>query len=493
VVKSIAHAALIPSARADANAAGACLEGPDARLDNATFAAAVETASRQLVAAGIGTTDVVAAMMRNRIEFVLLMFACWRVGAVLTPLNPGLTADEAAYQLDDSGARMVIADLACADRVVDHPLVFEPEFLRASSGAEAPAASADPNALALLIYTSGTTGRPKGVMLSHANLIAMARMWADWLAVTPAERCLLILPLFHVNGIMVSVVGPLLAGGSVVIGPRFDPTDFWRVVERVRPTYFSAVPTIVSALLALPESERPDASSLRFVACGGAPATAALLRGFECRYGAPVIEGYGLSECTVAATINPLDGARKPGTVGVPLPGQEVKVVDPAGASLPDGEAGEVLIKGPNVMLGYLNRPEATAETLRDGWLRSGDVGYFDQDGYLVLSDRIKDLIIWAGENISAKEVEEVLLSHAVVMQASVVGREHPHYGEEPVAFVALAPGAEAEAEELLEHCRGRLAKFKLPREIWIEDELPTNAVGKLVKGPLRERSRIRG
>jgi len=486
------HSALIPDRRAQDDPAGRCLDGPGVRLDNAAFAERVRAASVRLAAHGVGRGDVVAAMLPNRIELVVLLFAAWRLGATLTPINPALTSGEAAYQLADSRAVLAIAADDCAERIRDAvPLLLAPDALDAQAGDPAAAPPvADPDGLALLIYTSGTTGRPKGVMLGHDNVQAMAEIWVEWLDVTPADRCLLILPLFHVNGIMVSVVGPLSAGASVVLGPRFAADEFWAVVEREQPTYFSAVPTIVATLTALPQAHRPDTSSLRFVGCGAAPASAELLRAFEARYGAPVIEGYGLSECTVAVTINPLDGVRKPGTVGPALPGLEVAIVDEHGARVPDGEPGEVVIGGPTVMRGYLGLPEETERTLRDGWLHSGDVGYLDPDGYLVISDRIKDLIIWGGENISAKEVEEALLAHPAVLHASAVGRPHERYGEEPVAFVVLRPGSRTDAPRLLEHCRARLARFKVPRELWIEAELPVNAVGKLVKGPLRERVR---
>lgn len=486
------HAAQIPDRRAQDDPRGRCLDGPGVRLDNEQFAARVRAAAVRLSAHGVRRGDVVAVMLPNRVELVVLLFAAWRLGATVTPINPALTAAEAGYQLADSRAVLAVSDDERAERVRDSvPLLLRPEALDAQPGdGDPPALVADDHDLALLIYTSGTTGRPKGVMLGHDNVRAMAEIWAEWLGATAADRCLLILPLFHVNGIMVSVVGPLSVGASVVIGPRFVADELWDVVERERPTYFSAVPTIVSALTALPPDHRPDTSSLRLVGCGAAPASAELLRAFEARYGAPVIEGYGLSECTVSATINPVEGARKPGTVGLPLPGLEVAVVDPGGRRLPAGTPGEVVIKGPTLMRGYLGLPEETASTLRDGWLHSGDVGYFDEDGYLVISDRIKDLIIWGGENISAKEVENALLAHPAVLHASAVGREHEQFGEEPVAFVELRPGASADAAELVDHCRGRLAKFKVPREVWIEDALPVNAVGKLVKAPLRERVR---
>jgi long-chain acyl-CoA synthetase len=256
----------------------------------------------------------------------------------------------------------------------------------------------------------------------------------------------------------------------------------------VQPTFFSAVPTIYALLTAQPADVKPDTSSLRHVICGAAPMPAEAIRAFEARYGVPVVEGYGLSECTVVATANPMDGVRKHGTVGVPLPGQQVRVVDPKDAPLPAGESGEVVIQGPNVMRGYLGRPEETERTLRGGWLHTGDVGRFDEDGYLVLVDRLKDMIIRGGENIYPKEIEEVLYAHPSVFEAAVVGRPHAVYGEEPVAFVAFRDGATAQPDELIEHCRHSLARFKTPRAIFVEDALPKNPVGKIDKPSLRRR-----
>jgi acyl-CoA synthetase (AMP-forming)/AMP-acid ligase II len=402
------------------------------------------------------------------------MFAAWRLGAALTPLNPALTEEESDYQIADSGAAVVIAD---ADEVA-----------QAAPGGEPPTLRTEPGDLALLIYTSGTTGRPKGVMLDHANVAATTEMIVDWFEMTPADRCLLVLPLFHVNGIMVSVVSPLVAGGSTMIAPRFDAATFWDVVERERPAFFSAVPTIYAMLTAQPAEVRPDTSSLRHVICGAAPMPAAAIGAFESRYGVPIVEGYGLSECTVVATANPLRGPRKPGTVGVPLPGQRVRILDSRDEPVAAGESGEVVIQGPNVMRGYFGRSEETARTLRGGWLHTGDVGRFDEDGYLVLVDRLKDMIIRGGENIYPKEIEDVLYAHPSILEAAVVARPHSVFGEEPVAFVALAPGATADPDELIAHCKRSLARFKVPRAVYIEGELPKNAVGKIAKPALRRR-----
>ena len=287
-------------------------------------------------------------------------------------------------------------------------------------------------------------------------------------------------------------MSPLAAGGSTVILARFDPKTFWQQVEQHRPTYFSAVPTIYLVLNSLPPEVKPDLSSLQFVVCGAAPMPANAIHEFERRYRVPIVEGYGLSEGTVASTINPLHGKHKPGTVGLPFPGQEVAIAGDAGRHLPHGEIGEVVIRGPNVMRGYLGKPEATAKALRDGWLHTGDVGYLDADGYLVLVDRKKDMIIRGGENIYPKEIENVLHQHPAIQEAAVVGRPDPVYGEQPVAYVVLRPGAHATPDELIEHCRASLAKFKIPRGLYLMDSLPKNTIGKILKEPLRDDARSR-
>jgi acyl-CoA synthetase (AMP-forming)/AMP-acid ligase II len=304
---------------------------------------------------------------------------------------------------------------------------------------------------------------------------------------TGDTRSLLVLPLFHVNGIMVSVVSPLLAGGSAFVAERFHADSFWATVEKVRPSFFSAVPTIYAMLTSRP-GPPPDTRGLSFVICGAAPMPRQLIGEFEQRFGVPVVEGYGLSECTVCCTANPLHGLRKAGSVGRPLPGIDVGVVDGSDTLLPAGQAGEVVVRGPNVMRGYLGRPEESAQTLRGGWLHTGDVGRFDDDGYLTLVDRVKDLIIRGGENIYPKEIEDVLYAHPGVLEAAVVGQPDRVFGEQPVAFVALRDGFDVAPEDLIEHCRRSLARYKVPREVCIEATLPKNPVGKIAKPVLRTR-----
>ncbi|WP_371820950.1 class I adenylate-forming enzyme family protein [Tsukamurella sp. PLM1] len=341
----------------------------------------------------------------------------------------------------------------------------------------------------MLIYTSGTTGRPKGVRLDHANLTAQCISVIAALGLGPADHSLLILPLFHANGIVVGTLSPLLAGGRTTVAGRFRAETFFAQVERVRPTYFSAVPTIYQMLADLPADVRPDTASIRYGVCGAAPASVELLAKVEQRFGFPLVEGYGLSECTCVATVNPFDGPRRAGTVGPAIPGVTVRVVGPDGAELPAGEPGEVLIAGPNVMRGYLNRPEDTRTTLVDGWLRTGDIGRLDADGYLTLVDRAKDLIIRGGENIYPKEIEAVIYQLPQVAEAAVVGRPDPRFGEVPVLFVAPVPGGSIDADEVLAHAASRLAKYKLPAQITILSSLPKNPVGKLDKPTLRGRT----
>ncbi|WP_329045902.1 AMP-binding protein [Amycolatopsis sp. NBC_01488] len=473
------HIAVLPDERARRDPAGACLADDTAALTNSEFARKTLAAAAALRDRGIRAGDVVATLLPNRVELVVALFAAWRLGAAVTPVNPALTEPEARFQIEDSGARVVLGP-AGAD-LVTMP-VDELDGDATDAGLEG---TLTEDALALLIYTSGTTGRPKGVLLDHANLAAMTGMIIAGIGLGPDDHSLLILPLFHVNGIVVSVLSPLLAGGRATIAGRFRAETFLTTVERVRPTYFSAVPAIYARLCTLPADQTADLGSLRLVICGAAPMPAELISRFEQRFGVPLVEGYGLSEGTCASTLNPPAGPRKPGTVGLPLPGQRVALMTSGGALLGDGP-GEVVIQGPNVMRGYLNQPEATAATIVDGWLRTGDVGRFDADGYLVLVDRIKDMIIRGGENLYPKEIENALYAHPAVLEAAVVGMPDPVLGEVPVATVAAHPGTRVTAEELLDHCRGRLAKIKLPTRIDIVAVLPKNAVGKIDKPFLR-------
>ncbi|SDI16971.1 Acyl-CoA synthetase (AMP-forming)/AMP-acid ligase II [Actinokineospora alba] len=474
----------LPDRRAAQDPHGPAVADRSGSLTNSELLDAVVVVARRLHALGIGAGDVVAVRLNNRIEFVLLLFAAWRLGAVVTPVNPSLTEVEVARQSADSGARLlVVEDESPAPSGV--PTLGVGDLHDPVTGPD-PVPHVDSSALALLIYTSGTTGVPKGVMLDHANLDAMTAMGRLALEVGPADRGLLILPLFHVNGIVVSVLTPLLAGASVFIADRFRPNTFFELVESERPTFFSAVPTIYSMLAALPEDVRPDTSSVRFAVCGAAPAVAHLLARFEDRYGFPIVEGYGLSEATCGSTVNPVSGLRKAGTVGLPFPGQDLRIIDGAGNELPPGVDGQVVVRGPNVMRGYLGRPDETAAVIIDGWLHTGDVGHLDADGYLTLVGRSKELIIRGGENIYPKEIEDVLASDPAVLEAAVIGMPDDTWGEVVVAFVQARPGATIELDGLKARCATSLSGYKRPKSIHILEALPKNAVGKLDKKSLR-------
>jgi len=487
------HFAELVDVRAAAAAEARCISDDAVALNNGQFAERVRSVAGLLAQRGVRRGDVVATLLPNRVELVLTLFAAWRLGAAVTPINPALTDSEAAYQLEDSATRLVVLDNRPSPAGTADALDVADLWTWEETSPDDESPVLDPDGLALLIYTSGTTGKPKGVMLDHANLTAMCEMALVSFEFDQSDHCLLVLPLFHVNGIVVSVLTPLLAGASTTIAGRFSPDRFFADVERCRPTYFSAVPAIYAMLSNLPESVRPDTSSLRFVICGAAPMPAELIEHFERRYGVVLVEGYGLSEGTCASAVNPLRGVRKPGTVGLPMPGQRVELVDPDGNRVRPGETGktgEVVIAGPNVMRGYLNRPGETAKTVVDGWLHTGDVGRFDEDGYLVLVDRVKDMIIRAGENIYPKEIESVIYQHPAVLEVAVIGRPHEVYGEVPVGYVSLRDqvggAAQVTAEELLEHTRAQLSKYKVPVELTVLDSLPKNSVGKIDKPTLR-------
>jgi long-chain acyl-CoA synthetase len=327
---------------------------------------------------------------------------------------------------------------------------------------------------------------PKGVMLDHANLDAVCHSVIDAFGLTRADHSL-ILPPFHVHGIVVGTLSPLLAGGAATAAGRFSAQTFFERLEQTRATYFCAASTIFTMLSALADDMRPDTSSVRFAICDAAPAPAELLQRFESRYHIPIIEGYGPPEGSCANTANPVNGQRKRGTVGVSLPGQTIRLVDSCGRPVPDGELGEILIKGPNVMRGYLNRPKETAKTIVDGWLHTGDFGRFDEDRYLVLVDRAADKRIRGGDRIHPREIEAGVYQLPQVAGAAVISP--PVDGEKPVLFVALHRNAELSAEQIHAHLGTLLGKYELPVDITVLDELPRSADGEVDKPGLQRLS----
>ena len=453
---------------------------------------------------GIRRGDVVSIYLPNCPQFILAWFALSKIGAVMGPINALFKGEEVAYILDNSEAKGIIATSPLSD-VIDavagqcpnlkHKifvgaevppgwLSFE-ELVR--SGAALPSVEVSREDVASIIYTSGTTGRPKGVLLTHWNYITDTAMGAEVVPLNPGDRIIMILPLFHVNAQVATTTVPMMIGATVVLLDHFNPANFWAAVAKYRPVTFSAVPTILQILLNAPGADTADLSSLRYVICGAAPLPVELFHQFEAKFNLHIMEGYGLTEGTCVSSINPYYGVRKIGSIGLPLRGQEMAIMDDAGNLLPDGEYGEIVIRGPNVMKGYYKNPEATKETIMpDGWLRTGDIGYRDGDGYFWIVDRKKEMIIRGGENIYPREIEEVLHRHPAVAEAAVIGVPSEKYGEEVKAMIVLKPGATATAEEIVSFCRERLADFKVPRYVEFVSSFPKTPTGKIQKKLLK-------
>lgn len=456
-----------------------------------------------LRALGVGKGDVVSVYLPNCPEFFYTWFGIVKLGAVFGPVNAMFKGDEVRHVLSDSGAVVAVTSQALLDTIKaargECPALREVICLEG----QAPGAMAfqelmeqppelEPVALArddltAIVYTSGTTGRPKGAMLSHFNYVWDTMAAVDVMPIQPGQdRLGLILPLFHVNAQLTSL-SQLYVGGAVAMWERFSPSDFWETVQHYRPTTFSAVPTMLSILLAVPRPEGLDTSSLRYVICGAAALPLDIFERFEEAFDLRILEGYGLTEATCVSSLNPYWGIRKVGSIGLPLRGQPMKIVDDNMNELPPREFGEIVVKGPNVMMGYYNNPEATTETIVNGWVRTGDIGYTDEDGYFFIVDRKKEMIIRGGENIYPREVEEVLFSHPKIAEAAVIGRPDPIWGEEVVAVIVLQPGQTLTLEEVQEFCKERMASYKAPRQVEFREDLPKTVTGKVAKKALKE------
>jgi long-chain acyl-CoA synthetase len=414
---------------------------------------------------GLEPGDRVGLMLPNAVEFPIAYYGTLRAGGVVVPMNTMFKEREVDYVLSDSGARLLCAEGTelLADWPGADPLAEPVE--RAGEDT------------AVILYTSGTTGRPKGAELTHASLRRNLEEVARVHRLSEATVTLGALPLFHSFGQTCSLNATLHAGGCVTLIPRFDARRVLEVIEAHGVTLMQGVPTMYAALLADPEHERFDVSSLDHCVSGGAAMPVELMRAFEDAFGCPVLEGYGLSETSPVASTHRLGERRKPGSIGRPIDGVEMAIVDER-----DG-IGEIVIRGHNLMKGYWNRPDATAETVDpDGWFHTGDLGRVDEDGYFYVVDRKKHMIIRGGYNVYPREIEEVLYEHRAVREAAVLGVPHPELGEEVAAAVALHAGATATPEELREFVRDRLAAYKYPRHVWIVDELPKGPTGKILK-----------
>ena len=459
-----------------------------AALDDATARVAGLLAER-----GIGPGDRVGLMLPNVPLFPVVYYGILRLGAAAVPMNVLLKGRETSFYLKDPGAKAVFAwepfaehaktgaDEAGAEYIEVVPGAFEE--LLATVEPLRDVFACDGSETAVILYTSGTTGTPKGAELSHDNLAHNCSAAVGLFGIQGATVTLGSLPLFHSFGQTCAMNATIRAGGCLTLIPRFDPGKALEVIERDRVNVFEGVPTMYGAILNHPAADTTDVSSLQVCASGGASLPLELMRAFEDKFSTMILEGYGLSETSPVASFNHPDKERKAGSIGTPITGCEMKIVGDDGADLPLGEAGEIVIRGLNIMKGYWNRPEATAEAIdADGWFHSGDIGKVDEDGYFYIVDRKKDLIIRGGYNVYPREVEEVLYEHPAVREAAVVAVPDDEWGEEIGAAVALKDGAEATAEELCKFVKDQVAAYKYPRHLWFVDELPKGPTGKILK-----------
>src|SRR6516164_2445793 len=442
---------------------------------------------------GLKPGDRVGIMMPNVAEVPVVYYGVLRAGGIVVPMNPLLKAREVAYYLGDSGAGLIFAWHAFAgearggaEQANAEPIVVDTvgfPGLLASAAPDYEVAATDDEDTTVILYTSGTTGHPKGAELTHGNLISNTDVTrADIVRAHPDDVIFGGLPLFHVFGQTAALNVAVASGACLTLLPRFDAGHALRIIADHRVTVFEGVPTMYVALLHAPDRADYDTSSLRMCISGGAALPVEVLRAFEEAFGIPVLEGYGLSETSPVASFNHPDRPHKPGSIGTSIRDVRMRVVDGEDHEAPQGEVGEIVISGPNVMKGYWQRPEATAEAVRDGWFHTGDLARVDEDGYFYIVDRKKDLIIRGGYNVYPREIEEVLYEHPAVAEAAVIGLPHPALGEEVGAAVVLKPGAAISAKELREYVKGQVAAYKYPRHVWIADALPKGTTGKIQK-----------
>ncbi len=467
---------------------------------------------------GVGKGDHVAFLLGNTPHFLISLYATMRIGATAIPVNPIYTPDEISYIIHNSDAKAVIAlDLllplvekaAGAFPTVEHYIICEtvpdtaekiaalPDAVKskirpfsqliATGRPDLAPVNVDGNETAIILYTSGTTGRPKGAMLTHTNLYSNARDVAEYLNFTEEDRIIATLPVFHVFALTVVVNAPLLTGASILLMPKFSPSDIFSIAKEKGATVFAGVPTMYNFLYQLPNSDPNDFATLRLAISGGSSLPVALLHNFEEKFKVRISEGYGLSEASPVTCFNPLDRDRIPGSIGTNIVNVENKIVDEFGEQVPDGEVGELIVRGPNVMKGYYKMPEETEATIRDGWLYTGDMAKRDDNGYFYIVDRKKDLAIVGGYNVYPREVEEVLFAHQDIVEAAVIGIPDPDFGESILAFVVLKEGSTVDAENLERYCTERLAKYKVPKRFEFLSELPKNTTGKILRRSLKE------
>jgi len=493
----------------------------------------IESFAAALSDLGVKKGDRVAIHLPNSTQFPIAYFATLALGAVVVPCNPLYVAREMEYQLKDSGAKTIITltrfykmikevqpktnlrnvivsnikdffpgflstlytlvkEKKEGDRVSLRPGDYSLlELLKKYSGKKPPALEVKPEDRAIFLYTGGTTGVSKGAVLRHSNLVANMFQVKAWCTdyQDGKEIALGVLPFFHSYGLTTVLNLGLLNGGKLVLLPRFVLGDVLKTIDKQKPTLFPGVPTIYVAINNAPDLHKYDIKSIRICISGAAPLPVEVQQQFEKNTGGRLVEGFGLSETSPVTHANPVYGKRKPGSIGLPMPDTEYKIVDveTGKQELPIGEVGELCLRGPQVMEGYLNMPEETAQSIRDDWFYTGDIARADEEGYVFIVDRKKDMVIAGGFNIYPRDIEEVLYTHPKIMEAAVAGINDPYRGETLKAYIVLKEGETMTEEEAIEHCKTNLAVYKVPKLIEFRDELPKTVIGKVLRRMLRE------
>ena len=477
------------------------------------FDRAVNRTANLLLQNEISKGDVVSLLLPNSPEYIIAYFACFKIGVLAGPVNSLLKAAEIEWVVGNSESKLILAGSQYTDllpksdndqkELAFPPVVYFDDVAEATESFEDNLRIVDlaRDDETIIIYTSGTTGKPKGCLLTHGNVIANARQIVEWLGFTESDRLLTVMPLFHMNAVSVTTMSALYAGASNVVSPKFSASKFWDIIEKYRITSFGSVATMLSILMAEPPAiaggltpsirdalVQPAAEasfdSLRFAMCGSAPVPAEVLKNFEEKFNCLVVEGYGLSESTCRSTFNPPNQDRRPGSCGLPI-GNEMKVLDENDKEVPDGELGEIALRGDNIFKGYFKNAEATEKAFANGWFHTGDIGYRDADGYFYIADRKTDMIIRGGENIYSREIDELLYTHPSVSEAAVIGVPDTLYGEEVAAFVVLKEGANTTESDLISFCSEHLADYKCPKSFTFVADIPKGPTGKLLKREL--------
>ncbi|XJZ28122.1 fatty acid--CoA ligase family protein [Bacillota bacterium Lsc_1132] len=466
---------------------------------------------------GVKQGDHIALLLGNSPQFVIGLYGALRLGAVAIPINPIYTADEIGYILNNGDVKVVVgldSMIPLAEKMhellpkveqyiicestqeskweqeADHLTVF-PKMksftsLIAKGDSFFQGPELDEEDVAIILYTSGTTGKPKGAMLTHRNLYSNAKDVADYLKINEQDRVITALPMFHVFCLTVALNAPLISGATLLIVPKFSPREIFAIAKNEQATVFAGVPTMYNFLFQYPDGDPSDLQSLRLCISGGASLPVALLNHFEKKFNVVISEGYGLSEASPVTCFNPLDRPRKAGSIGTSILHVENKIVNELGEEVPDGEVGELIVRGPNVMKGYYKMSEETAAAIRDGWLFTGDLAKRDEEGYFYIVDRKKDMILVGGYNVYPREVEEALYNHPDVVEVAVFGVPDPNFGEAVKSFVVSNNPNLTEAD-LLAYCKEHLAKYKVPASIEFIDELPKNTTGKILRRALKD------